>query len=333
MIMKNVFRSGLRRGFTLIELMVALAVTSLLVFGIMQMTIQGLDLWGKVREDVSTSSSARFALEAVAHDLESFQMRAGDNEYQWLYANVDKKPIKGPRGMKIPRSVQCIFFACAPDRNPSVSSSERLRRNYRNARSQNEETRGDVSAVGYRLLYRDHFLDISGDEDPNASDGAFPLFSLYRQVVPPNDTFDKLLGLKSLKSGYDAFGKNDKDFFLCENVLEMNVLFTIQYAKGKADVRSGSADYDYVTVPVITTKGEGAGQEVGVYGNCVKVGGKVYENARIVSANISITVLTEEGVQLAEQIRLGRRRAPNPAEFISKYTRSFSRMVSVPQPL
>ena len=44
--MKYTFHTARRRGFTLIELMVALAVTALLVFGIMQMTIQGLDLWG-----------------------------------------------------------------------------------------------------------------------------------------------------------------------------------------------------------------------------------------------------------------------------------------------
>lgn len=330
--MKYAFHPVRRRGFTLIELMVALAVTALLVFGIMQMTIQGLDLWGKVREDVSTTTSSRFALETISHDLESFQMRAGSNKYQWLEAEADKQRIKGPRGMQIPRSVQCVFFACAPDRNPAVSSDVRLRRNYRNARSQNEDTLGDVSAVGYRLMYRDEILNLSGS-DAGTGEGAFPLFSLYRQVVSPHDTYQDLLGTEDLGSAYKKYSVRDEDHFLCANVLEMNMIFTIQYASSKADAKSGFVSYDTVTVPVISTRGEGDVQRVGIYGDRVVAGGKTYRNARIVSANISITVLTEEGVQLVEQIRRGRRRAPDPADFIARYTRSFSRVVTVPQPL
>ena len=49
---------------------------------------------------------------------------------------------------------------------------------------------------------------------------------------------------------------------------------------------------------------------------------------------LSITVLTEEGAAMVEQIRQGRRRAPKKiADFFAKYTRSYSRLVAVPQPL
>lgn len=319
------------RGFTLVELMVAMAITSILVYGIMQITTQGMDLWKGVREDISTTNNARVALETMCHDLESMQMRAGNNKYQWLLAKADKNKITGPKGIKIPKSVQCVFFVCAPDRNPAVSSSPSLRRNYRNARAQNIDTQGDVSAVGYRLMYRDQILQVPGDA--RDSEGAYPLFSLYRHVIVPRETFRQLLGSTDLGSSYVRYEQEDENFFLCENVLEMNLMFNIQYAASKADAAKGLVAYASETVPVITTSKSGNEKRVEVYGDRIVAGGTTYSNARIVSANVSITVVTEEGAMLAEQVRLGRRRAPKPAEFFEKYTRSFSRCVAVPQPL
>ena len=71
-----------------------------------------------------------------------------------------------------------------------------------------------------------------------------------------------------------------------------------------------------------------------VYGDRIVAGGTTYENARIDSAMLSITVLTEEGVSMVEQIRQGRRRAPKKiADYFAKYTRSYARMVALPQPI
>lgn len=322
------FRSvSSRRGFTLIELITAMAITSMLVLVIMQLTNQGIDLWNNVREEVSTSSRSRAALQTMSHDFESFQMRGG-NEYQWLFAKAGDK-VKGPKGLEVPRSVQCVFFACAPDRNPSVSSSTSLRNNYREARAHNRDTQGDVSAIGYRLMYRDQILNLPGSEGDGA--GVYPLFSLYRQVVPPRTSYEQLLGSKSLEGAYASFEGDDEKNFLCENILEMTISFNIDYANEGANAEKGRANYSSVTVPVIASNGRNS--KVAVYGNRIEVNGSVYENARIASAVISITVLTEEGVALVNQIRLGRRRAPKAADFMARYTRSYSRMVALPRPM
>lgn len=322
------FRPAAHRGFTLIELITAMAITSMLVLVIMQLTNQGIDLWNNVREEVSTTTRSRAALHTMSHDLESFQMRAGDNDYQWLFAKADE-PVKGPKGLEIPRSAQCVFFACAPDRNPSVSSSTSLRGNYREARAHNRDTQGDVSAIGYRLMYRDQILNLPGSEGNET--GAYPLFSLYRQVVSPRSSYEQLLGSKTLEAAYASFEADDEKNFLCENILEMNITFTIAYAGEGASAEKGRAGYSTVTVPIIASGSKN--NKVNVYGDRIEVAGTKYENARITSAMVSITVLTEEGVALVNQIRLGRRRAPKPAEFFARYTRSFSRLVSVPQPL
>lgn len=319
----------LRRGFTLVELMTAMAITSILVFIILQLTNQAVDLWKGVTQDVSTTTRSRSALQSMSHDMESFQMRAGDNKYEWLFAVADDA-VKGvPKGLSIPKSAHCVFFACPPDRNPSVSSSVSLRSNYREARAHNRDTQGDVTAISYRLMYRDQILNLPGTEKGEV--GAYPLFSLYRHVVPPRTTFDTLLGKDNLEGAYSVYAGEDEKKFLCENILEMNLEFTVRYPAGKADAKKGRVAYKTVSVPVVSSRNKT--HKVRVFGDRVEVDGTTYENARIVAANISITVVTEEGMALINQIRLGRRRAPKAAEFFSRYTRSFARKVNMPYPL
>ena len=319
------------RGFTLVELIVAMAITASLVLVIMQLTNQGIALWQKVQEDVSTNTSGRVALQIMARDLESFQMK-GNNSYEWLFAKTEQDVRGGnvPKGLQIPRSVQFVFFACAPDRNPSVSSSPSLRNNYRGARAHNMNTQGDVNAVGYRLMYRDQVLNIDASDKEK---GIFPIFALYRQVVSPRESFEKLMGQTSLEAAYVPFEKQEEDYFLCENIVELSLVFNIEYVKDDADAESGRVSYDTVSVPVISSTASTMGKSIMVYGDRIVAGPKTYKNARIVSANMSITVLTEEGVSLIEQVRQKRRRAPKPEEFFRTHTRAFSRSVLLPQPI
>ncbi len=319
------------RGFTLVELMTAMAITAILVLVIGQLTQQSVDLWKTVREDVNSASSSRVALQTMAHDFESFQLRAGGNKFQWLSAWADEDVHGVPQGLKIPRSMRCVFFACAPDRNPSVSSSGALRGNYRAARAHNVETQGDVNAVSYRLMYRDQILNLPGSDSGEAS--IFPLFSIYRTVVSPRDSYERLLGKEDLSQAYAPFEHEEEKNFLCENVLEMTLNFNIQYVDGNADAESGRSNYRTISVPIISTNKSQKGKKVAVYGDRIVAGGETLRNARLVSADISITTLTEEGVAVVEQVRKGRRRAPKPAEFFNKYTRSHSRSVALPQPL
>ncbi len=327
----NISRLSFRRGFTLVELMTAMAITAVLVLVIGQLTQQSIDLWKAVREDVAAASSSRIALQTMAHDLESFQLRAGGNKFQWLAAWADDDVQGVPQGLKVPRSARCVFFACAPDRNPSVSSSRALRGNYRAARAHNMDTQGDVNAISYRLMYRDQVLNLPGSSTGEAD--IYPLFSLYRTVIPPRESYERLLGKEDLSMAYGAFTQEEEKNFLCENVLEMTLIFTVQYVDGEADAESGRADYKTISVPVIASNKSQKGKKVAVYGDRIMVGGEILENARLISADISITTLTEEGVALVEQVRKGRRRAPKPAEFFNKYTRSHSRSVALPQPL
>ena len=140
------------------------------------------------------------------------------------------------------------------------------------------------------------------------------------------------MGKESLEAAYSRFEQDDEKNFLCENILELNISFQIRYASSEADAEEGRVDYKVVNIPIVSSSSRT--NKVAVYGDRIEVGGRKYENARIDSAMLSITVLTEEGVAMVEQIRQGRRRAPKKmADFFAKYTRSYSRMVALPQPL
>lgn len=319
------------RGFTLIELIVAMAITAGLVLIIMQLTNQGVTLWQKVREDVSTSTSGRVAMQIMARDLESFQMK-GNNRYEWMFAKTEQERQGGklPKGLKIPRSVQMVFFACAPDRNPAVSSSTSLRNNYRDARAHNMETQGDVNAIGYRLMYRDQVLNVDASDKEK---GIFPIFSLYRQIIPPRESYDNLMCQNSLEQAYVPYEKDEKENFLCENILELSLIFNIEYVNDSADAESGRVGYETISVPVISSSSASMSKSISVYGDRIVAGSSTYRNARVVSATMSITVLTAEGVNLVEQVRQGRRRAPKPEEFFRSYTRCFTSSVLLPQPM
>lgn len=323
-----------RRAFTLVELVTAMAITAVLVIVIMQLTNQSISLWKVLREDTSSAATARLALQTLARDLESFQMRsADDNKYQWLFSEVDTAIRGVPNGLAIPRSARCIFFVCAPDRNPAVSSSPAsMRTSYRDMLASSDQYQGDVSTVGYRLLFRDHILNLPAR---NGDTETFPLFSIYRNVVSPKDTFENILCKEDLRGSYSQYQRAEEKNFLCENIIELSLTFTVQYLdeNSSSNAEEGPS-YRTITVPVLSTNASRGVRSFSMYSNTAEMeGGRSLQNARIVSAEISITVLTEEGVALIEQVRQNQRRAPKLEDFFSRYTRSYSRSVALPQPL
>ncbi len=306
-----------------------MAITAILVVIIMQLTNQSIALWKSVRQDTSTSAAARMALQTICRDLESIQIRNNARGYQWMFAEVDNAMSGVP--VPIPKSARCIFYACPPDRNPSVSSTPSLRGNYRTLLASEQDTQGDVSTVSYRLRFRDHILNLPSRKGDTES---FPLFSLYRCVVSPRDTFERMLGADDMESRYSQFESREDKSFLCENIVELNLTLNVEYV----DTNGGSSDnadanYTAITIPILSTSAKSGKKTFRLYSDYADTERGRLQNARVVSAEVSITVLTEEGVALVEQVRLGQRRAPKLESFFSKYTKSFSRSVSLPLPL
>lgn len=322
-----------RRAFTLVELITAMAITAVLVVVIMQLTNQSVILWKVLREDTSSAATARQALQIMARDLESFQMRpASDEHYQWLFSEMDRAMNGVPKSLEIPRSARCIFITSPTEHNPAVSSSPiSLRTSYRDMLSSSEKFQGDISAVGYRLLFRDHILNLQAR---NGDTESFPLFSLYRNVVPPRETFENFLGKDDLRGPYSRYERAEEKSFLCENIVELNITFIVRYMDEASASNGDKPTYSTMVVPVVSSNASRSIRSFRLYSNNAEMeGGRTLNHACIIAAELSMTVITDEGVALVEQVRQGQRRAPKLSEFFSRYTRSYSRSVSMPQPL
>lgn len=328
MLRKQLIR--VKRAFTLVELLTAMAITAILVVLIMQLTNQSVSLWKVMQEDAHSANAARAALQTICRDLESLQIRISTGDQQWIYAEVDE-PMHGvPKELAIPKSARLLFFTCTTDHNPAIAAESSVRSSYRDIMSSNLDTQGDVSAVSYRLLFRDQILNVP---NRNGDNTIFPLFSLYRQVLTPRETYEHMLGHNDLRAAYSRFESTEEKSFLCENIVDMSYIFHVEYANPKNSDSRGQARYESEAVPILASSARRGKQRFRVNSQRATSTNSVMENARVVSVEVSITVLTEEGVSLIQQVRMGQRRAPKLDELYSRYTRCFSRTVSLPVPL
>ncbi len=339
--MKKSLSCRVQRAFTLVELLVAMTITTILVFIILTVTNQSVEIFRVAREDVDTNSRGNIALNALVNDFQAIQIGTGSNNYEWLFAKSDDTAssalsIKRTRTQKaqksaIPLSVECLFFASTKDRNPAVSSNNSLRESYRRTKAHNIDTQGDVNAVGYRLLYRDDVLRPGETGTKKKTKGKvddFPLYSLYRQLISPRDAYTYLMGKSNLAAAYESYRDVQEGNLLCENIIDMNLVFTIDYNDQAVPLDTGRVSYQQVSVPIISSRGRQ--EDVRVNSDHISVSGKDYENARIVSINISFTVVTEEGMHFIERVRTGKARITDRAQFMSRYTRTYSARVAPP---
>jgi hypothetical protein len=321
--------------------MAAMAITSILILIIVALTSRGVDIWRSTVNDVRTTSLARGALETMAKDFESMQIRGG-NSFEWLSAMRDeelqtKTLNMGPDGAKFSNAARLVFFTIAADRNVAIESGDA--RSYRETMGSRRQTAGEVSCVGYKLSYRDQILNRDADE----SSLGFPVYALYRNVVPPYRTYDDILGSIDLDQSYSKYESDETrpSNFLAENIVELTLIFEIEYKeRNESGNKNAAAWVDIRQVPIIATgiARSGSYRELGIYGDHIdakKVGSRddqvVYGTVKAVT--IDMTVVTDEGMVLVDQLRQGRNKNnfPRPETFFSKYTRSFCQRIEIPK--
>ena len=219
--------SAKAKGFTLLELMVAMSVTVILLGMVTFMTGVSMDGYKGSRDKVVAGRQAKEALDAITKDFEAMVARADGSDNMWLYAEVEPNlstALGGPAGKTITNAPRLIFFTGAPDR-------------YDGDIGGTNDNGGDVSAVAYRLAYRDQ---ISGTA-ANAV-GAFPSFTLYRHLLIRMQRLRIVLGQVNLTAPVapavnqftDALDFTAENV-LAENIYELTVTFLVQRVqRGKA---------------------------------------------------------------------------------------------------
>ncbi len=210
----------LKSGFTLIELLVAMAITVILLGVLVYMTGISMDTYKRSRNEVRASRQAKEALEIISKDFESMVSRRDGNDYEWLYAGKEKSSLTGPSGkeLQITNSSHLIFFTGATDRYNGQINVD------------NVDKGGDVSAVCYRLVFRDQIGDTDDEE--------YAVYSLYRHLINPDEAFgvggtSGLLAEADLESAYTGLFDDTADLaasnFLVENIYEFTVTFLVEY--------------------------------------------------------------------------------------------------------
>ena len=292
-----------RKGFTLAELLVAMGITAIILTLLVLVTGVALDGWRISRNKVRASRQAKAALDQLSRDFESMVVRSG-NEFEWLFAKSEADAV-GPTGGKSPNAARLIFFSAATDRY--------------DGKIDDDDSKGDVSAVGYGLFYTD---PIAG------ADSDYSVFALYRQLVNPDVAFEDLLAKDDLTK---AFGpvEDDTSNFLCENIYQISVVFMIEFTEEDG----GKLVTQFERVPILA-KGGGAESvdSFRIRGTGIRINGETepdYARGRVISVDLSVSVITDAGIATMRKANFSE---TDKEKFLAKNTYNYIKTILLPQP-
>jgi len=305
-------------GFTLIELLVSMTITVVLLGVLVYLTAISMDTYRDSRNEVRATRQAKEAIEAIAKDFESMVSRRDGNVYEWLYAGDELSALKGPANKEITNTSQLIFFTGATDRyNGQIGTAE--------------DKGGDVSAVGYRLVYKDQ---ISGNND-------YAVFSLYRHLINPDETFENLLAVSDIDddpdngvedglfgaytSNYDDGDDLSSSNFLVENIYELTITFLVEYTT------SGATPVTRIERVSLMQNSTGGYKKFRLKGNAMEtdpVNADIV-NGSIVGVEVSISVLTDRGMTIAKKSGMS---AEQWEKEVKKHSYHYTKTITTPRP-
>jgi len=171
--------SSLRRAFTLIELMVATAISLIIVLGVVQIATYAINAYDTTMSLVSTTAVSRQVLDTLESDVQSAVIKNDGNV--WMECLTGNPDLSGTTNVDRGACKTLIFFSTPIDRDrfkPSGSMTGAGR----------VEWKGDVCAVRYRMDNANPLptvlaADVTKDR----------AFTLNRVVVNPEDTFNQVL--------------------------------------------------------------------------------------------------------------------------------------------
>ncbi|MGJ8694862.1 MAG: PulJ/GspJ family protein [Verrucomicrobiaceae bacterium] len=304
--MKILSKNQFRKGFTLVELLVAMAITVILVSLVVVITGSALDAWRAARNEIRASHQAKIMLDALGKDLESLVVRKNNN-YEWLYVTSETTEI-GPVGQPSPNAATLVFLTSATDRYDG------------NLGVNGDDEGGDISAVGYHLEFRDPIFD---DQDERYS-----TFVLYRNLINPDQAFQGLLAAEDLEQAYSAAsaGRTEQRNFMCENIYQISVIFNVEYV-------DESDEKVTVRVPVMSSgTGANAVSQFSITGDGIRTDNSTprYSDGRVVSVDLGITVLSDTGMRTLRTRTFND--VEQKAKFLTENSYPYTKRIVIPQP-
>lgn len=305
--MKTQFSRRRLKGFTILELMVAMTITAIIVGVLVTITATAIDTWNRSRNELRAARQAEAMINIMTKDLECLVVRS-DRPQEWLSA-IQGTPEDGGSS----NATRLIFFTAATDRYDGQIGVD------------GEDRGGDISCVGYRLDWKDPVT---------AGTDEFETFVLSRHLVDPDLTFQNLLGQTNNGGTLDSIFMNnygdliDQDRnFVCENIFQFTTVFHIDVLNtntGKSDTRLVSVSTDSNGVEVIQVKHSGIEARDSL-GSATPDPDLL--NGVLTAVEVSLTVLTDSAIT---QLRNNNSLADN-SEWLGRNSFSFSRLIQVPR--
>ena len=312
--MKTQISPNRSSGFTLIELMVAMAITAVIVTVLVSITGVALDTWQRGRSEIRASRQARSMLDTMAKDFESLVARRGNN-FEWLYSKIESE-LPGPVSNPSSNAAELIFFTAATDRYAGEIGGP-------------NDKGGDVSCVAYKLEYQD---PVSGKEEESSS-----AFVLYRLLVNPDESFKNLMGKDNLQTAFSSYSNkvSEVENFVCENVYQFTLTYQVEVSQSSG---SGAAAKTTI-VPVRVTLGDSAaGKEFRLSGKGITTDASAsgikpavtvdeLKAGRLTGVEIGITVISDSAAVrlavpgLSEKVR---------EKILAQDSFQYSRVVALP---
>ena len=196
--------NGARRGFSLLELLVAIAITLTLAATLLAVTTATLNLWRRTQDNFTTATQARLVLDYLERDLQAALFRA--DGHTWLAIDIINPPASlTTHGwltttMMKPNSTESQLLAPPAVNGVSATIADSrfgLSGAWLRFNTSNVETSGSLPiAVSYQIARR----PLSGT-NLTATNLAEVRYSLFRSAIAADTTFatghDVLIGYGS----------------------------------------------------------------------------------------------------------------------------------------
>ena len=173
-----------RRGFTLIELMVSTALMVVIVLAVVSVAAETFKAYDRAVADLSTQSEARAVLDALENDFQTAVIRPDGRCWMEVVLPGSSSaggPLNAPplSGNLNPAEHPILMLFSAPQDRP------RWRPDHTSASTARVALKGDVCAVAYRI----------GQRSPFSAPGAQnqQVYGVYRTIIDSERTFTDAL--------------------------------------------------------------------------------------------------------------------------------------------
>jgi len=191
-----------RRGFTLIELMVSTALMVVIVLAVVSIAAETFKAYDRAVADLTTQSEARAVLDAMENDFQTAVIRPDGRCWMEVVlpgSSTTGGPANAPTqsGNLNPAEHPILMLFSAPQDRP------RWRPDHTSASTDRVALKGDVCAVAYRI----------GQRSPFSAPGAQTqqVYGVYRTIIDSERTFTDALPI--ILSSTAAVPKSPWDYW------------------------------------------------------------------------------------------------------------------------